>query len=1748
MIITDTTTNCVSPSASGTVTVNPNPTVTVNSPAVCAGASATVTATPGAAGTYSYAWTVPTGATAPGDVATFNTTVAGVYSVIITDTVTGCVSTSASGTVTINPNPTVTVNSPTVCDGASATVTATPGVAGTYSYAWTVPAAATAPGDVATFTTTIAGVYSVIITDTVTGCVSTSASGTVSLSTNPTVTVNSQAVCQGTPATVTATPGAAGTYNYTWSVPAGFTNPGNVATFTTTVAGVYSVIITDTTTNCVSPSASGTVTVNPNPTVTVNSPAVCAGASATVTATPGAAGTYSYAWTVPTGATAPGDVATFNTTVAGVYSVIITNTVTGCVSTSASGTVTINPNPTVTVNSPAVCAGASATVTATSGTAGTYSYAWTVPTGAANPGNVATFTTAIAGVYSVIITNTTTGCISTSASGTVTVNPNPTVSVNSATVCTGTIVTMTATPGTAGTYSYAWTVPSGVANPGNVASFTTTTAGTYSVVITNTVTNCVSVSASGTITLLPLPTATIAGNITICPTAEATVTFTGTPNTTVEYSVNGSGIQTLLLDAAGVGVIVDTYNTTTTYTLLGVFTSGTPVCSVSLNESITITVAPAPTINTPADLILCDDNNDGVQTFNLAQYTTFITGGNPNVTLTYHETLVDAQLGGAPIPNPSNYQSIVPGAPSVQTIYVRVVNTGTTDCPSITTFNLFVNPFPVINLTPTAYELCDDNTDGEQVFDLTTRISNILNGLDSSLHTVTFHQTDLEAQAGTPIITGANAYLSPTQTIWVRVVINATGCFAIAPLDLIVNPLPQANLPTPLTLCDDNNPGDQVEEFDLTQAISEIVGSQMGMQVTFHLTLAQAQAGTNVLNTTYTNVTPAVQTLHVRVLNPITGCWSTTTLDIRVVPLPLPLVPLNPITLCDDNNDGLASFDLQAQVPGLLNGATDVDLTFHETEQQAIDGTNAIDISTPYLTINAGTQFIYVRAVNTTTGCVRVVVIELRVNPRPEVPTTLDDLRQCDTHNNPLDGLSQFNLTVQTPIILAAQTGAANQYSVRYFTTEANAISNTGAIVNTNAFPNTVNPQTIWVRVTHIATGCFDVGSFALIVDTPLALTVPTPISLCDEALPNNQFTVFDLTVRNNEITNNLGGYTVTYYPSYQNALDNVNAIQNPSAYTNAIAAVQTLGVRVTSAAGCHSYTTLTIRVIPLPEPRTNPEPIEACDDNNPGDGIEAFDLTIRANYILNGASSTEFSLAYYVSEADAIAETNAIANPTAFNNTIAVTQTIWVRVTREPNNVNEPRCYQLVQLQLIVNPLPVIAASPINFYQCEPIDDYQMPFVLSTMNPQVLGATQLPSDYTVSYYFSAADAASGTSPLPNVYTNISSPQTIYVRVENNQTGCVNATGEVILEVEEGTQANTIAPSDPLITQCDQTGANDGIGQFDLTQLTPILLGSNNPTGTVVYYFTTLAQAQAAILSNDYTTAIANAAAYQNVTPMVETMYAVLVNPATVSNCPTLVPIVLTVNKLPEPTPQPGTLCVDPQTGDLLNTYTLTSNLSGTTHTFVWTDSTGTILGTAPNLTVDTPGSYTVVATNIATQCVSLPVTTLVVQSQQATLSYTQSNYFSNSATITIIATGTSIPDQGNSNYVYSLDYGPFQTSNVFTNVSAGLHIVTVQDLNGCSDATIEVFVVDYPKFFTPNGDGINDTWNIFSLGETQPNAKIYIFDRYGKFIKQISPAGNGWNGTYNGEQLPSTDYWFSVEYQENGQNKVFKAHFSLKR
>ena len=251
---------------------------------------------------YSYVWTVPSGPD-PGNVASFTTSVAGAYSVVVTDSSSTLCTSSGSGTLTINANPTVAVNSQTVCSSAlPATVTATPaGGTGPYTYVWTVPSGPN-PGNVASFTTSVAGTYSVVATDA-NGCTG-SGSGTLTVNASPTVSVNSAAVCSGNSATITASPsGGTSPYNYVWTVPSG-PNPGNVASFSASVAGTYSVVVTDA--NGCAGAGSGVLTVDSAVTADAgSSQTVCAGApGAELGGSPTATGgtsPYTYSWSPVTG-------------------------------------------------------------------------------------------------------------------------------------------------------------------------------------------------------------------------------------------------------------------------------------------------------------------------------------------------------------------------------------------------------------------------------------------------------------------------------------------------------------------------------------------------------------------------------------------------------------------------------------------------------------------------------------------------------------------------------------------------------------------------------------------------------------------------------------------------------------------------------------------------------------------------------------------------------------------------------------------------------------------------------------------------------------------------------------------------------------------------------------------------------------------------------------------------------------------------------------------------------------------------------------------------------------------------------------------------------------------------------------------------------------------------------------------------------------------------------------------------------
>jgi gliding motility-associated-like protein len=147
--------------------------------------------------------------------------------------------------------------------------------------------------------------------------------------------------------------------------------------------------------------------------------------------------------------------------------------------------------------------------------------------------------------------------------------------------------------------------------------------------------------------------------------------------------------------------------------------------------------------------------------------------------------------------------------------------------------------------------------------------------------------------------------------------------------------------------------------------------------------------------------------------------------------------------------------------------------------------------------------------------------------------------------------------------------------------------------------------------------------------------------------------------------------------------------------------------------------------------------------------------------------------------------------------------------------------------------------------------------------------------------------------------------------------------------------------------------------------------------------------------------------------------------------------------------------------------------------------------------------------------------------------------------TITVLVSGEGIYEYA----LYNQDglYATFQTSNIFYNVYGGIYTVAVRDIkNDCGIVTQDVSVIGFPKFFTPNGDGFNDTWNVKGVsGIFQPNTMIRIFDRYGKLVKQLNPLGAGWDGTFNGVQLPTSDYWFTATLQDG---REFKSHFTLKR
>lgn len=411
---------------------------------------------------------------------------------------------------------------------------------------------------------------------------------------------------------------------------------------------------------------------------------------------------------------------------------------------------------------------------------------------------------------------------------------------------------------------------------------------------------------------------------------------------------------------------------------------------------------------------------------------------------------------------------------------------------------------------------------------------------------------------------------------------------------------------------------------------------------------------------------------------------------------------------------------------------------------------------------------------------------------------------------------------------------------------------------------------------------------------------------------------------------------------------------------------------------------------------------------------------------------------------------------------------------------------------------------------QCDPDLDGSATFNLKIADAVIKNS--IPDLGEVTYYETLPDAQNLIRPITNLTAYTTVPKTIYAAVAN-AFGCYN-TAKVMLQVSN----NGPIPEQRLsICDLDPDPVQDGIYEFNLSNADALIL-TGLPTGLAVQYYRT--EADALLAPNN---SLGNR--YRNTTPFNDEVYAKIVNGAA---CYGIVKLNLEVLTFAPADFDEETVFICP----LENTDLAVAN---TYYEYEWTDETGNILGRTHEINVSTIGAYAVKAT--ATQNGCTATKKFIVKNPETPIITSIDIKDVSGSANSILINYT-----GNGSYEFSVDGILFQDSPYFSNLSGGNYTAIVK--NKCQSDSQDFYVLDYPRFFSPNGDGYNDFWNIAKL-ENETGSFLNIYDRYGKLLKQISAGSQGWDGTINAKNMPADDYWFMLTLQ-NG--RIIKGHFSLKR
>ncbi|NNE31718.1 MAG: T9SS type B sorting domain-containing protein [Winogradskyella sp.] len=907
--------------------------------------------------------------------------------------------------------------------------------------------------------------------------------------------------------------------------------------------------------------------------------------------------------------------------------------------------------------------------------------------------------------------------------------------------------------------------------------------------------------------------------------------------------------------------------------------------------------------------------------------------------------------------------------------------------------------------------------------------------------------------------------------------INSTSynCEYDSEVKLVVNSKPSFP-PKETSSCGSYNAIDNTSQISINPLKYVVNEGLSNFEVAFYLTESDAINQQNEVVDSY-DVPGDIQLFYTRITNTNTGCFQISSLLVNISDT-LDENLLEPIIICDADQDGMATLNLETVIPIISEELSNFNYTFFSSYENALSNIGAISNPQNYST---ETTEIFVK-IKSGNNCIFILGFDVLIYNDPQL-VPIRDYTQCQE-----DFTQSANFIFETKD--AEIINSQDHLNVRYFETENEAYNNLNPIDKTIDYQNASNPQTIYYRLqNNDENSCFKVGSFLIEVREYAIFNAPTDMFACDDN--SNGMVTVDLSEKISEITTaSPQNLAVSFHLTPFNANNGINNL--PLTFTTSIAQ-QLVYARILNVdSGCFEVVSFYINALALPTINLE-QSLIACGNNFNYE--QTWDLTEIELLLLNGRQFG-ITFSYYESESDLFANINEILTPESYTNSSSP-QTLYAKVTNTTTG-----CFISVAFNLVLNTPP-------------PIHDFEVYNVCAndenSTNLDAINAILLENTFNVlvSYYNSEADAASGQNVLNTNYTYTTTSQMLYARVEYSTTKCY-AVYPFQLVINSPPLAN---PLNNIIA-CDDDF--DGVLEVALMQQDDSIIGNQNINEHAVSYYNSIDNAIESINDIDKNSYLAS----HN-----EVIYARIENNTT--GCFSTTQFSVIINALP-------TLSIDDQVICLDNLPLIVNASTGNSgDSYLWSTN-----ATTPQIEILETGTYTVTVTN-SSGCV-FTESFAVTESESATIDVVETIDFSDPNNITITVSGIG-------NYSYQLNNLTVQTSNIFNNVPIGYNTVTIRDLNGCAQITHVVLVIDAPKHLTPNNDGDFDTWHIAGI-ETLPGSKVYIYDRFGKLLKELNSNSLGWDGTYNGNKMPAGNYWYSATIYRNNQSFQVTGHFALRR